>query len=87
MWPSPCQKLEKVKNQKRGNNLKKLSPEYLAGLFDGEGCVNFTITDNAITVPLETPSRFPEGTDLAIYTSGEAGAFASCTARGWLEVA
>lgn len=44
-----------------------------------------TLTDSVVNVRLEIPSRFPEGTDLAVYTSGEAGAIASVTTRGWLE--
>jgi hypothetical protein len=48
--------------------------------------VKFFVTDSVVDIQLQNPTRFPETTDLMITTNGEAGAVASATARGWLEL-
>lgn len=41
-----------------------------------------TVMDSVVNIPLEIPTELPATTDVLILTKGEAGAIASCTARG-----
>ena len=44
-----------------------------------------SIVDSAPVVTLDSPSRFPTGTDLKISVQGESGVVCTAMARGWIE--
>ena len=45
----------------------------------------YVVQDNAISIDLQVPTRFPEGTDLKIVVSGETNAKCTAGIRGWIE--